>query len=83
MCDPFGPRDRASGMTGPSYASVTHDLTFYDIRKRDVYRRIVGNHRIRDFMSRDLQYHSAFPNDTLYCGIRKETSIAYSTYRTH
>lgn len=57
----------------PSFRSIKRNTSYYILSKKDVYRRIIGQVRVRDLMPRDEYYQSTFlfSRDTLYWGIDK------------
>lgn len=64
---------KATKMNLDPYQKLVNGQTFYILHKKDVYRRIVGNIRIKDLISRELEYKHLhyFSKDTLYWGIDK------------
>jgi hypothetical protein len=61
-------------MDQAKYQAMVRTQKFYVIHKKDMYRRIVGNYRIKDLFSRDLEYHTTYYYDEktpLYWGIDK------------
>lgn len=64
---------KATKMDLAQYQNLVGDQSFYILRKKDLYKRIVGNIRIKDLISKDLPYSSLhyFSEDTLYWGIDK------------
>lgn len=57
----------------PTFGSIKKNTSYYILHKKDVYRRIVGQIRVRDLMPRDEYYQRAFlfSQDSLYWGIDK------------
>ncbi len=62
-----------SQLSSKKYASLVQSLKFYKISKTDCYRKIVGNNRILNLISKDSKYNKTwyFSTDTLYWGIDK------------
>jgi hypothetical protein len=61
-------------MDQAKYQAMVRTQKFYIIHKKDMYRRIVGDYRIKDLFSRDLAYHTTYyydDNTVLYWGIDK------------
>ncbi len=61
-------------MDQAKYQAMVRTQKFYVIHKKDMYRRIVGNYRIKDLFSRDFEYHTTYYYDEktpLYWGIDK------------
>jgi hypothetical protein len=63
----------SSGLNKNEFKTLIDQQQFYCIHKKDVYRKIVGDFRIKDFFSSDMGFytHSYFSKDTLYWGIDK------------
>lgn len=62
-------------MDQAKYQAMVRTQKFYVIHKKDMYRRIVGNYRIKDLFSRDFEYHTTYYYDEktpLYWGIDKK-----------
>lgn len=60
-------------LSSSKFTAIRNNTHYYLLEKKDVYRRVVGNVRIRDLMPRDEYYKGAFlfSADTLYWGIDK------------
>ncbi len=65
---------KSSKMGMDKYSRMTQRMTFYKITKKDTYKKIVGNLRIKNFVSRDYMYYNASyqSDDVIYWGIKKE-----------
>jgi hypothetical protein len=63
----------SSKMTASTYKSLTKNTSFYVIKKKDCYKKILGNNRIKALVSRDSRYKSTwyFSDKMLYLGIDK------------
>lgn len=63
----------ASKMQSAPYREMVASCNFYQLKKKDVYRKIVGNIRIKDLMSKDAEYQNScyFSNTPLYWGMDK------------
>jgi hypothetical protein len=61
----------SSKMTHSTYKSLTKNTRFYVIKKRDCYKKILGNNRIKSLISQDSRYRKAwyFSDEMLYLGI--------------
>lgn len=55
------------------YKNVLASSRYYVLRKKDVYKKVVGHIRIKDLMARDKYYRRSFifSRDTLYWGLDK------------
>ncbi|MFK7970017.1 MAG: DUF882 domain-containing protein [Bacteroidia bacterium] len=64
---------RAGGFGESKYRNITKGLRYFVIQKKDCYRRIAGNIRIMDLMSRDSMFHkTSYASDqAIYWGIDK------------
>ncbi len=62
-----------SNSNDPKYKKILKGTQYYLITKKDVYRKIVGNVRVKDLMSKDKRYCecTCFSDDTLVWGIDK------------
>ena len=63
----------ASKMNVLPYREMVASCKFYKLKKKDVYRKIAGNIRIKDLISKDAAYRNSsyFSDTTLYWGIDK------------
>jgi len=63
----------SSKLNHVTYQSLTQNITFYVLKKRDCYKKILGNNRIQSLISKDKRYRSTwyFSNEILYWGIDK------------
>ncbi|MBL4649279.1 MAG: DUF882 domain-containing protein [Aureispira sp.] len=61
----------SSKMSHSTYTSLTKNSSFYVIKKRDCYKKILGNNRIKSLISQDKRYANTwyFSDETLYLGI--------------
>jgi hypothetical protein len=61
----------SSKMTNSTYKSLTKHTKFYVVKKRDCYKKILGNNRIKSLISKDSRYKSTwyFSGEMLYLGI--------------
>ncbi|WP_052598926.1 D-Ala-D-Ala carboxypeptidase family metallohydrolase [Aureispira sp. CCB-QB1] len=60
-----------SQLNHSSYLSLTKGIRFYVLKKKDCYKKIIGNNRIKDLISKDNRYKNLwyFSDQELYWGI--------------